>query len=73
MRRRTVRAAVGVGVGVVALTSVLAGPAAAPRVHRTITPHTIRDCMGDGWQHIPLTTYASRGECIAAAAQTGQR
>ena len=66
MRRRPVaRVTTGVAVGVVALTSVLAGTAWAPKALTVRTHLSMEDCRDDpGWQSLRFDTLK---ECLVAA------
>ena len=70
MRRRFVKIAVGVGVGVASLTGVLATPAWAPKIH-TLPAGLNRDaCKHGGWAD---WGYRNQGECVSITSQAGAK
>ena len=70
MRKRVLKVAIGVGVGVASLTGALASPAWAPRVHTVPAGLTVDSCKDGGWQG---WNYDNQGRCVSEAARAGAK
>ena len=70
MRRRFVKVAVAVGVGVASLTGVLATPAWAPKIHTLPEGLNREACKNGGFVR---WHYRTQGECVSITSQAGAK